>query len=69
METGKTILYQLFLQGKSTDYHAIIEHLSAAQMKTVVMRRWLQGLSLCVSKFTKGHEKLVGATLVSVCVC
>lgn len=49
-----------------TDYYAIVEHLSAMQMKPVVMRRWLQGLSLCVSRFTKNHGKLVNSTLVSV---
>ena len=53
-----------FPKGKATDYYAIIEHLSVAQMKPVVMQRWLQGLSLCVSKITKDHSQLVAATLV-----
>lgn len=50
-------------QGELTDYYAIIEHLAVAQMKPVLMQRWLQGLSLCVSKLTKNHDKLVGSTL------
>lgn len=51
-------------KGELTDYYAIIEHLAVAQMKPVLMQRWLQGLSLCVSKLTKNHDKLVGSTLV-----
>ena len=53
-------------QGVNTDYVAIIGHLSASQMKPVVMRRWLQALKFCVSQLTKDFDMLVGATLVSV---
>ena len=31
---------------------AVIGHLSASQMKPIVMRRWLQALKLCVSQLT-----------------
>ena len=47
------------------DYMAVIGHLSASQMKPIVMRRWLQALKLCVSQLTKDFDLLVGATLVS----
>ena len=54
----------LFFQGETTDYCAIIEHLSVSHMKPVAMQRWLQCLCLCVSDFSKNHNKLVDCTLV-----
>ena len=48
----------------SSDYGAVIEHLSASQMKADGMRRWLQALQLCVSRLGREHDQLVSATLV-----
>ncbi|XP_064405680.1 RNA polymerase I-specific transcription initiation factor RRN3-like [Halichondria panicea] len=49
--------------GVNKDYIAVISHLSATEMKPVVMRRWLQALKLCVSQLTRDFDLLVGATL------
>lgn len=50
-------------QGDSRDYNAIIDHLSVADMQPVVMGRWLQALTLCVSELAREEDRLVGATL------
>ena len=57
------------LQGVSSDYGAVIEHLSASQMKEDGMKRWLQALQLCVSRLGREHDKLVSATLVRDLTC
>ena len=57
----------LCMQGESSDYGAVIEHLSASQMKADGMKRWLQALQLCVSQLGKEHDRLVSTTLVWRC--
>lgn len=54
----------LCMQGESSDYGAVIEHLSASQMKADGMKRWLHALQLCVSRLGKEHDRLVSTTLV-----
>ena len=54
----------LYVQGESSDYGAVIEHLSASGMKADGMRRWLHALRLCVSRLGKEHDRLVSTTLV-----
>lgn len=56
------------MQGVSSDYSAVIEHLSASQMKADGMKRWLHALQLCVSQLGREYDQLVSATLVCATV-